>query len=114
MAAMLKRWSEGGTDGVAMLKKWSEAECTKIAHRCSLAISTADEGIAGNSAARTIFTHFLRRRNRGSLSIVFIEEIAHLSWGLKKVAVFLGSVKTGSSKCRFVLLLKGQFRDRCI
>ena len=41
------------------------AECTKIAHRCSLAIFTADGRIAGNSAARTIFTHFLRRRDRG-------------------------------------------------
>ena len=39
-------------------------ECTKIAHRRLLAIFTAHEGIAGNTAARTIFTHFLRR-NRG-------------------------------------------------
>ena len=39
---------------------------------------TADEGIAGNSAARTICTHFLRRRNRGSLAILFAEEIGHL------------------------------------
>ena len=61
-------------------------ECTQIAHRRSLAISTADKGIAGNSAARTIFTHFLRRRNRGSLAIFFAEEIA--SWGLKKIARF--------------------------
>ena len=44
-------------------------ECTKIAHRCSLAIFTADEGIARNSAARTIVTHFLRRRNRASCSL---------------------------------------------
>ena len=34
------------------------AECTKIAHRRSLAIFTADEGIGGNSAARANFTHF--------------------------------------------------------
>ena len=39
---------------------------------------TADEGIARNSTARTIFTHFLCRRNRGSLAIFFAEEIAHL------------------------------------
>ena len=39
-------------------------ECTKIAHRRSLAIFAADEGIAGNSAARTI------------LPILFAEEIA--------------------------------------
>ena len=54
-------------------------ECTKIAHRRSLAIFTADEVVAGNSAARTSFTHFLRRRNRGSLAIVFAEEIAQLA-----------------------------------
>ena len=60
------------------VSKISSPECTKIAHRRSLAIFTADEGIAGNSAARSIFTHFLRRRNRGSLAIFFAEEIAHL------------------------------------
>ena len=38
--------------------------CTKIAHRRSLAIFTAEEGIAGNSAVRTI------------LPIFFAEEIA--------------------------------------
>ena len=36
------------------------------------------------------FTHFLRRRNRGSLVIFFAEEIAH-PWGLKKSRDFLGS-----------------------
>ena len=72
------------------------AECTKIAYRRSLAIFTADEGIAGNSAARTIFTHFLRRRNRGSLAIFFAEEIAHLR-ALKKSRDFLGS---GENRCR--------------
>ena len=66
-----------------------EAECTKIAHRRSLAIFTADEGIAGNSATRTIFTHFLRRRNRGSLAIFFAEEIAHLG-ASTKIARFFG------------------------
>ena len=64
---------------------------TKIAHRRSLAIFTADEGIAGNSAARTIFTHFIRRRNRGSLAILFAEEIAHL--GASKNRDFSGSGK---------------------
>ena len=55
------------------------AECTKIAHRRSLAIFAADEGIAGNSAAENNFYPFLyRRRNRGSLAIFFAEEIAHL------------------------------------
>ena len=60
----------------------SSADCTKIAHRRPLAIFTADEGIAGNSATRTIFNHFLRRRNRGSLAIFFAEEIAHLALSL--------------------------------
>ena len=67
------------------------AECTKIAHRHPLAIFTADEGITGNSAARTLFTHFLRRRNRGSLAFFFAEEIAHL--GASKNRDFLGSGK---------------------
>ena len=58
----------------------------KIAHRRSLAIFTADEGIAGNSAARIIFTRFHRRGNRGSLAIFFAGEIAHL--GASKVARF--------------------------
>ena len=63
----------------------------KIAHRRALAIFTADEASAGNSAARTIFTHFLRRRNRGSLAIFFAEEIAHL--GASKNRDFSGSDK---------------------
>ena len=48
---------------------------------------TADERIAGNSAASTIFTHFLRRRNRGSPAIFFAEEIAHLG-ASKNRAIF--------------------------
>ena len=71
-------------------------ECTKIAHRRSLAIFTADEGIAGNSAARTIFTHFIRRRNRGSLAILFAEEIAHLG-ASKNRAIFRGAVKIAAA-----------------
>ena len=71
-------------------------ECTKIAHRRSLAIFTADEGIAGKSAARTIFTHFLRRRNRGSLAIFFAEEIAHLG-ASKDRAIFGGAVKIAAA-----------------
>ena len=51
---------------------------TKSAHRHSLAILTADEGIAGNSAAKLTFTRFHRRKNRGSVAIFFAEEIAHL------------------------------------
>ena len=70
----------------------SGSECTKIAHRRSLAIFIADEGIAGNSAVRTIFTHFLRRRNRSSLAIFFAEEIAHLG-ASKNRAIFGGAVK---------------------
>ena len=66
-------------------------ECTKIAHRRSLAIFTADEGIAGNSAARIILPSFHRRRNRGSLAVFFAEEIAHL--GASKSRDFSGSGK---------------------
>ena len=53
-------------------------ECTKIAHRRSLAIFAADSGIAGNSAVGIKFVHFNRRENRRSLAIFFAEEIAHL------------------------------------
>ena len=71
-------------------------ECTKIAHRRALAIFTADEGIARNSAARTTFTHFLRRRNRGSLVIFFAEEIAHLG-ASKNRAILWGAVKIAAA-----------------
>ena len=74
---------------------WSRAECTKVSHRRSLAIFTADEGIAGNSAARTILTHSLRRRYRGSLAIFFAEKIAHLG-ALKNRTCFGGVVKITS------------------
>ena len=62
-------------------------ECTKIAHRRSLATFTADQGIAENSAARIIFIRFHRRKNRGSLSlaIFFAEEIAHLGASKSRV-----------------------------
>ena len=73
-----------------------DTECTKIAHRRSLAIFTADEGIARNSAARTIFTQFLRRRNRGSLAIFFAEEIAHLG-ASKNRAIFWGAVEIAAA-----------------
>ena len=81
--------SEGVSTGV-----WCVPECTKIAHRRSLAIFIADEGIARNSAVRTIFSQFLPKRNRGSLAIFFAEELAHLgassSRPPRKIARFLG------------------------
>ena len=70
---------------------------TKIAHRRSLAILIADEGIARNSAARIIFTRFHRRKNRGSLAIFFAEGIAHLR-ASKKVARWIpGAVKIAAA-----------------
>ena len=72
-----------------------EAECTKIAHRRSLAILNADEGIAGNSAARIIFIRFHRRKNRGLLAMFFAEEIAHL--GPQKVSIFPGAEKIAAA-----------------
>ena len=75
----------------ARMVKGSSSECTKIAHRRSLAIFTADEGIARNSATRIIFTRFHRRGNRGSLAIFFAEEIAHLG-ASKSRAIFGGAV----------------------
>ena len=81
---------------MSLLALWAGSECTKIAHRRSLAIFTAHEGIAGNSAARTNFTHFLRRRNRGSLAIFFAEEITHLGVS-KNRAIFQGAVKIAAA-----------------
>ena len=63
-------------------------ECTKIAHRRSLAIFAADSGIAGNSAVGIKFVPFNRRENRLSLAIFFAKEIAHL--GALKIARFCG------------------------
>ena len=90
----------------------SEPECTKIMHRRSLAIFIADEGIAGNSAARTNFTHFLRRRNLGLLAIVFADEIAHL--GVPKIrAIFGGTAKIAAAAAEncTILVHSGQNRD---
>ena len=67
------------------------AECTKIAHRRSLAIFTADSGIAGNSAVGIHFVPFNRRENRRSLAIFDRKEIAHL--GALKIAILQGSSK---------------------
>ena len=66
----------------------SGAECTKIAHRRSLAIFAADSGIAGNSAMGIKFVPFNRIENRRSLAIFFAEEIAHL--GALTIARFCG------------------------
>ena len=77
-------------------KLLSSSECTKIAHRRSLAIFIADEGIAGNSAARIGFTRFHRRKNRGSLAIFFAEDIAHLG-ASKSRAISLGAVKIAAA-----------------
>ena len=71
-----------------MHEKGSGAECTKIAHRRSLAIFDADSGIAGNSAVGIKLLLFNRRENRRSLAIFFAEEIAHL--GALKIARFCG------------------------
>ena len=79
------------------------AECTKIAHRRSLAIFTADSGIAGNSAVGIKFVPFNRRENRRSLAIFFAEEIAHL--GALKIARFCGgAVKIAAAENRAILV----------
>ena len=64
------------------------AECTKIAHRHSLAIFTAEAGIARNSAVGISFSPFNRRENRRSLASFDHKEIAHL--GAFKIARFCG------------------------
>ena len=86
----------GGTERFLTISSYVEAECTKIAHRCSLAIFIADEVIAGNSAARIIFTSLHRRKNRCSLAIFFAEEIAHLG-ASKSRAIFPRAVKIAAA-----------------
>ena len=74
----------------------SSPECTKIAHRRSLAIFAADSGIAGNSAVGIKFVPFNRRENRRSLAIFFAEEIAHLG-ALKNARFCGGAVKIAAA-----------------
>ena len=73
--------------------------------RHSLAIFTADEGIEGNSAVRVIFTHFHRRKNRGSLAIFS----AHLG-ASKSRAIFPGAVKIAAATAenRAILVHSGK------
>ena len=86
----LKRRLLQKSEGTFQNKFQVNSECTKIAHRHSLAIFTADEGIAGNSAVRIIFTRFHRRENRGLLAIFSSlrrsrilgpRKVARFSWG---------------------------------
>ena len=77
-------------------------ECTKIAHRRSLAIFTVDEGIARNSAARITFTRFHRRKNRGSLAIFFAEQIAYP--GASKSRNFSEAVNIAAAENRAILV----------
>ena len=85
------------------------AECTKIAHRRSLAIFAADSGIAGNSAVGIKFVPFNRRENRRSLAIFFAEEIAHV--GALKIARFCGGavkIAAATAENRAILVHSGE------
>ena len=62
---------------------------TKIVHRSSLAIFAADEGIAGNSTARIIFTRF-HRRKKSRFASDFLRRGNRASWGLTKSRDFSG------------------------
>ena len=55
-----------------------QAECTKIAHRHSLAIFTADSGIPGIPAVGMSFACCNRIENRRSLATFDRKEISHL------------------------------------
>ena len=86
------------------------AECTKIAHRRSLAIFAADSGIAGNSAVGIKFVPSNRRENRRSLALFFFfaEEIAHL--GALKIARFYGGavkIAAATAENRAILVHSG-------
>ena len=67
----------------------TELLCTKIAHRRSLAIFAADEGIAGNSAARTFFYPFYSQK-KSRFASDFPRRGNRASWGLKKIARLFG------------------------
>ena len=87
----------------------SGTECTKIAHRRSLAIFAADSGIAGNSAVGIKFVPFNRRENRRSLAIFFAEEIAHV--GALKIARFCGGavkIAAATAENRAILVHSAQ------
>ena len=87
-------------------------ECTKIAHRRSLAIFAADSGIAGDSAVGIKFVPFNHRENRRSLAIVFAEEIAHL--GALKIARFCGGavkIAAATAENRAILVHSGWHRS---
>ena len=87
------------------------SECTKIAHRRSLAIFAADSGIAGNSAMGIKFVPFNRRENRRSLAIFFAKEIAHL--GALKIARFCGGavkIAAATAENRAILVHSGANR----
>ena len=97
-----------------MLGQSAVSECTKIAHRRSLAIFAADSGIAGNSAVGIKFVPFNRRENRRSLAIFFAEEIAHA--GALKIARFCGgAVKFAAATAdnRAILVHSGRYR-KCL
>ena len=76
---MLQFWRELNSRGSTV--KRFEAECTKIAHRHSLAILTADSGIARNSAVGISFVPFNRRENRCSLAIFDRKKSRNLAGG---------------------------------
>ena len=71
-------------------KTYHGAECTKIAHRRSLAIFTADRGIAGNSATRIIF-YPVSSQKKSRFASDFLRRGNRASWGLKKSRDFSGS-----------------------
>ena len=63
-------------------------ECTKIAHRHSLAIFMSDSGIARHSAMGISVARSHRRENHRSLAIFDRREIAHL--GASKIVQSCG------------------------
>ena len=82
-------WGQGypevwaNVPGTSCPKNFS-SECTKIAHRRSLAIFTADEGIARKSAARTIFIHKFSSQKKSRFASDFLRRGNRASWGLEK------------------------------
>ena len=80
----------------------------KIAHRRSLATLPQTRVSKGTLQRGPVFTHFLRRKNRGSLAVFFAEQIAHPG-ASKNRATLGGAVKIAAAAAenRAILVRRG-------
>ena len=88
---------------------WSVTECTKIAHRHSLAIFTADEGYRREFRSEDYFYPFSSQK-KSRFASVFLRRGNRASWGLKNRAIFWGAVKIAAATAenRAILVHSGR------